>query len=406
MRRNDMDERMTEPPWEKDTPARLLDFLWARRDRMRDLLERLVELESPSLVPASQRPVQALLRKAMADIGYRTRVLPAHSTGGTLHASPRERRHPAPYQLIVGHTDTIWPVGTLETMPVRTDGGRLYGPGVFDMKAGLVQGLFAVEALRHCVGEPDVTPVFVYNSDEEIGSPDSREHIVRLAMRADRALVLEPSLGERGRLKTTRKGGGDFVVHVTGVAAHAGLEPEKGVSAILELAHVIRRLHALNDPLRGVNVNVGTVKGGIRPNVIAPEASAEVDVRVPTLSDARRVERAIHAIEAATPGASVEIQGAMDRPPMEPTPGNRHLWELAREAGTRLGLEMEEAGSGGGSDGNTTSLYAPTLDGLGAVGAGAHARHEHVMLDRMHERAALVALLLAAPAMKPYGVEA
>ena len=393
-------------PWDRDAATRVLDHLHARRGRMRDLLERLVELESPSMVPASQRPVQAVLQQALGDIGYRSRILRGQSTGGTLHASPRERGRPSPYQLILGHTDTIWPHGTLETMPIRMDGGRLFGPGTFDMKAGLVQGVFAVEALRHCIGEPEVTPVFVYNSDEEIGSPDSRHHIVRLAMRADRALVLEPAMGENGKLKTTRKGGGDFTVLATGRAAHAGLEPEKGVSAILELAHAIRKLHALNDPARGVTVNVGTVTGGIRPNVIAPEASAEVDVRVPTLGDALRVERAIRNIGATVPGASVEVRGVMDRPPMEKTPGNRRLWELAREAGARLGLEMEESASGGGSDGNTTSLYTPTLDGLGAVGAGAHASHEHVALERMPERAALVAMLLAAPAMQPYGAEA
>ena len=389
--------------WKPDAGARLLDHLRGRRDRMRDLLERLVELESPSLVPASQRPVQALVRKTLSGIGYRSRLLPGRTTGGILHASPRRRGRPAPFQLILGHTDTIWPVGTLDDMPVRLDGGRLYGPGTFDMKAGLVQGIFAVEALRHCLGEPEVTPVFVFNSDEEIGSPESRNHIVRLSMRADRALVLEPALGENGRLKTTRKGGGDFTVRATGRAAHAGLDPEKGVSAILELAHVIRRLHALNDPARGVTINVGTVTGGIRPNVIAPEAGAEVDVRVPTLADARRVERAIRDIGATTPGASVEIRGAMDRPPMEKTPGNRRLWALARDAGARLGLEMRESASGGGSDGNTTSLYTPTLDGLGAVGGGAHATHEHVRLARMPERAALVAMLLAAPAMRPRG---
>ena len=399
-------ENRRESPWEKDVGARVLDYLRARRGRMRDLLERLAELESPSMVPASQRPVQALLQEALRDIGYRSRILPGQTTGGTLHASPRQRGRPSPYQLILGHTDTVWPHGTLETMPIRMDGGRLYGPGTFDMKAGLVQGIFAVEALRRCIGEPEVTPVFLYNSDEEIGSHDSRNHIVRMAMRADRALVLEPAMGANGKLKTTRKGGGDFTVHATGRAAHAGLEPEKGVSAILELAHVIRKLHALNDPARGVTVNVGTVNGGIRPNVIAPRASAEVDVRVPTLGDARRVEQAIRAIEATVPGASVEIRGVMDRPPMEKTPGNRRLWELAREAGAQLGLEMEESASGGGSDGNTTSLYTPTLDGLGAVGAGAHASHEHVALERMPERAALVAMLLAAPSMQLYGAEA
>ncbi len=399
-------ERMGGSPWEGDAGARVMDYLHSCRRRMRDLVERLVELESPSTIPASQRPVQALLQEALSDIGYRSRILPGETTGGTLYASPRERGRSVPYQLVIGHTDTIWPVGTLDGMPLRRDGGRLYGPGVFDMKAGLVQGLFAVEAVQHCLGEPEVTPVFVYNSDEEIGSPDSKAHIVRMAMRADRALVLEPAMHSAGRLKTTRKGGGDFTVRVTGKAAHAGLEPEKGVSAILELAHVIRKLHALSEPGSGVTVNVGTITGGIRPNVIAPEASAEVDVRVPTLKDARRVEHAIRAIGASLPGASVEVRGVMDRPPMEQTPGNRRLWGLAREAGTELGLEIEESASGGGSDGNTTSLYTPTLDGLGAVGAGAHAIHEHVVVDRMPERAALVALLLSAPSMQPYGAEA
>ncbi len=397
---------MNESPWKKGAGARLLNYLQVRRPRMQDLLERLVELESPSMVPASQRPVQDLLRDAMADIGYRSRILSGRTGGGILYASPRVRRRPAPYQLVLGHTDTVWPIGTLDEMPLRTDRGRLYGPGAFDMKAGLVQGVFAAEALRRCVGELEVTPVFVCNSDEEIGSPDSKERIARLAMRADRALVLEPSLGERGKLKTARRGGGDFTVRVAGVAAHAGLEPEKGVSAILELAHVVRKLHALNDPVRGVNVNVGVIGGGIRSNVIAPEASAEVDVRAPTLADARRVERAIRAIETTVPGSAVEIRGEMDRPPMEKTPGNRRLWELAREAGAQLGLDVEESTSGGGSDGNTTSTYTPTLDGLGAVGAGAHASHEHVVLERMPERAALVALLLAAPSMRPYGAEA
>ena len=392
--------------WKEGAASRVVDYLRSRRLAMRDLLERLAELESPSTDPASQRPVQALLQEALGNIGYRSRVLSGRTTGGTLYASPRERGRAAPYQLILGHTDTIWPHGTLETMPIRMDGGRLYGPGTFDMKAGMVQGIFAVEALQHCLGEPEVTPIFVYNSDEEIGSPDSKQHIVRLAMRADRALVLEPAMGSAGKLKTTRKGGGDFTVHVTGKAAHAGLEPERGVSAILELADVIRKLDALNEPARGVTVNVGTIAGGIRPNVIAPEAGAEVDVRVPTLEDARRVEQAIRAIRATVPGTSVRIRGDMDRPPMEQTPGNRRLWELAREAGGRLGLEMRESASGGGSDGNTTSLYTPTLDGLGAVGAGAHAIHEHVVLERMPERAALVAMLLAAPSMQPYGAEA
>jgi glutamate carboxypeptidase len=212
-----------------------------------------------------------------------------------------------------------------------------------------------------------------------------------------RTWVLEPSLGSSGSLKTARKGVARFTVRIYGRAAHAGLEPEAGASAILELSHVIRSLFALNDVERGVTVNVGTVDGGLRPNVVAPESRAVADVRVCTDEDARRIERAIRGLEPATAGTRLEIHGGFGRPPMERTPRNRGLWRLAQDAASRLDLELEEGLAGGGSDGSTTSLYTATLDGLGAVGAGAHAPDECLFIGPTLRRTALLALLLAAP---------
>jgi glutamate carboxypeptidase len=326
-------------------------------------------------------------------------VLSGKESGGMLLAMPSKRQRHRPHQLILGHCDTVWPIGTLETMPARTDGeGTFWGPGSYDMKAGLVQGLFAVEALATLGAAPlAVTPVFFINSDEEVGSRDSTRLIVRFARGADRCFVLEPSLGPEGNLKTARKGVGRFQITVRGVAAHAGLDPGKGASAILELSLIIQKLFALNDPEKGITVNVGTIDGGLSPNMVAPESKAAVDVRVPTRADADRIECEIHSLKAETPGTEVVIEGSVRRPPMERTPRNQRLWQLAQRGAQELGIEIEQAAAGGGSDGNTTSLFTPTLDGLGAVGAGAHAVNEHLILDKMVERSALLARLLAYP---------
>jgi glutamate carboxypeptidase len=218
-----------------------------------------------------------------------------------------------------------------------------------------------------------------------------------LAQHADRALVLEPALGERGDIKTERKGIGRFTVTVYGKAAHAGLDPEAGASAILELSHIIQKFFALNDVERGITVNVGTIDGGIQPNVIAPHSKAVVDVRVPTVEDGLEIERTIHAFQATTPNVRLHIEGSIGRPAMQSTPRNRRLWEVAQRAGAELGLELHQARAGGGSDGNTASQYTATLDGLGAVGDGAHAVHEHLLIDKTLQRAALLTMLLLAP---------
>jgi glutamate carboxypeptidase len=302
-----------------------------------------------------------------------------------------------PIQLLIGHSDTVWPSGTIADMPAHLEGGRLYGPGSFDMKGGLVEILYAVETLRALDLSPTVTPVVLVNSDEETGSRDSWRLIERLARIADRAFVLEPALGPEGRLKTARKGNGQFLLRVLGRAAHAGLEPEKGASAILELSLCIQQLFELNDPDRGITVNVGTIDGGLRTNVVAPTSEATIDVRILHASDAPRVERAIRSLRARTPGTRLEITGGINRLPMERTRRNRRLWHSARRSADQLGLEIEEGVSGGGSDGNITSLYCATLDGLGPVGDGAHAVHEHVLVDSLPDRAALLAMLLLEP---------
>lgn len=374
---------------------RILDHLRGRRDEMLALLRELALLESPSRVPEAQEPVFARLSQELAEAGLRPRRLQGKTSGGQLFAAPSHPRKPG--QLLVGHCDTVWPVGTLERMPVEVRDGRLYGPGTYDMKAGLVQGIFALRALRELGLEPPLAPAFFVNSDEELGSLESADRVCRLARRVERVFVLEPSLGPEGRLKTARKGVWRFRVTVRGRAAHSGLDPEKGASAIQALARLIGEIYALADPDRGVTVNVGVIGGGVTFNVVAPEAWAEVDVRVLRGADGAAFERALRAIQPDVPSTSFEIQGGMNRYPLEPNPRNRALWHAAERCARELGIELDEGTAGGGSDGNFTSEHAATLDGLGAVGDGAHALHEHVVIDRMPERAALLAGLLLEP---------
>jgi len=318
--------------------------------------------------------------------------------GEHLYARPRNRRRHEPHQLLVGHMDTVWPVGTLARMPVQEEHGLLFGPGTADMKGGLVEIVFALRALYELGLRPSVTPVVLVNSDEEIGSLDSSRFIRSLARSADRALVLEAGEGPDGKLKIARKGLGRFTVTVRGRPAHAGADFEHGVSAILELSLQVERLFALNDPAGGVTVNVGTIDGGLRPNVVAPSATAVVDVRAPTAAAASRVEHALRALEPALPGATVEVEGGFRRPPMEPLRRNRTLLAAAIRLGRELGFSIEDAGLvGGGSDANTTSLFTATLDGLGPIGDGSHATDEHVDTVRLPERTALLALLLLEP---------
>ncbi len=385
---------------ERSRAAEVLIHLRGQEAEMVEFLVGLVSVESPSDVPGSQIEVQRLLRDAFASAGYAVRRIPGRRSGGHLFARPVERIRGRPAQLLLGHCDTVWPLGQLRKMPVEMVDGVLRGPGTFDMKGGLTQMVFALRAVDDLGLDPPATPVVFVNSDEETGSAESRRWVERLARRVARAYVLEPSLGPQGKLKTARKGVGNFTVTVRGKEAHAGLDPTGGASAILEMARVIGALHAMTDLERGTSVNVGIVRGGSRSNVIAGEARAEVDVRITTLEEGRGVERAIRAIRPTVPGTSIEVSGGIRIPPMERTPGNRRLWKAARAAGSRLGLELDEALSGGGSDGNTTSRFTPTLDGLGPVGDGAHARHEHLVVQALAERTALLVELLMEPVQR------
>jgi len=379
-------------------PAILLAHLRALQGEMVALLSDLARAETPSVDPAAQEPVLARLAIELEKTGLAVRRLKGRTSGGQLWAAPpRGSRKAEGTQLLIGHCDTVWPHGTLATMPVEIRDGKLTGPGVFDMKGGLVHGVFALRALNELGCEPPLTPTFFINSDEEIGSGDSTVRILRLARRMQRVFVLEPALGSEGRLKTRRKGSLRFDLRIEGKAAHSGLDPDKGASAILEMAHVIRRLDELTDREKGVSINIGVIKGGTRRNVIAAEATAELDVRVLTLEDAERIDRIVRTLKPVTPGTSIHIEGGMDRPPLEATPGNRILWNQAQKAASDLGIELHEGTSGGASDGSFTSQLVPTLDGLGPVGDSAHAIHEHVEISRMPERAALLGLLLMTP---------
>lgn len=378
-------------------PRALLEHLRGQKDALADLVIDLARIESPSTEPTAAIPAFDLLAKRLSEVGFTSRQ---HPEAGLLLSRPAQRRC-APYQMLVGHMDTVWPVGTTAHMPITVQDDRIAGPGVYDMKGGLASAVFALAALWTFEVTPSVDPVLVVNTDEEIGSRRSVRHIARLARSADRALVLEPSLGLDGRLKTARKGLGRFRIRVHGRAAHAGLDPGAGASAILELSHQIQSLFALNDPVHGISVNVGMIDGGIRPNVIAPVAEAIVDVRVPTIADGQRIEAAIHNLAPVTPGTQLQIEGSIGKPPMERNEGTVRLWEIARDLGESLGLSLQEGTAGGGSDGNTTSQFTPTLDGLGAVGDGAHAPNEHLVLDALVERTALLALLLLTPPLHP-----
>ncbi|MEO0756546.1 MAG: M20 family metallopeptidase [Cyanobacteria bacterium J06648_16] len=388
---------------------RLLDYFHQRQTAMVEMIRQFATLETPSTVPAAQQPLLDSLTKALEQRGMRVRRLAGQRTGGHLLAVPASRPVPRspqqPIQLMLGHCDTVWPLNTLSTMPLKQTSDKLHGPGVYDMKTGLVMILFALEALQSLDLTPRVSPLVLINSDEEIGSFESTRHVRRLAKVCDRTLVLEPSLGPSGHLKTARKGVGHFTIEVTGQAAHAGLDPEKGASAILELSFIIQTLFKLNDPQAGITVNVGTIDGGLRSNVVAPSSRAEVDVRVFNPDDAERIEQTILNLQPTTPGTQLIIKGRIGRPPLEKTPRNRQLWQLAQATAHDLGFAIAEGTAGGGSDGNTTSLYTATLDGLGAVGDGAHAPHEFIYLAPLVERTALLTKLLLAPPLVPQSAE-
>ena len=369
----------------------LLDYAHEHLAATIDTIERLVALESPSTDKAAVDGCGRVLAQLLRDARAGVETIPQAERGDHLRA---RFTGDGPPVMLLGHFDTVWPVGTLARMPLHRHGDRLHGPGTFDMKAGIAIGLGAVAALR-ATGTPHPAVTMVWTTDEEIGSGTSRALIEEEAGRARAVLVLEPAL-PGGPLKTSRKGCGEFELVVHGVEAHAGLDPGKGASAIHEIAAQIAAVERLQDLPRGISVNVGVVAGGTRPNVVAGHARAVVDVRAPTREAAAAIEAAFRALHPVRAGTRLTVQGGFDRPPMERTPGVARLFERAREVAASLGRDLREGGAGGGSDGNfTAALGVPTLDGLGAIGDGAHAAHEHVDLDALPFRIALVAGLIA-----------
>jgi glutamate carboxypeptidase len=368
-------------------------YIVSQEDWFVNFLKRLTEAESPTSVPNTQTIVFELLSEAFRELDFAVTLLPGQESGGQLYARPKHTPETG-YQLLIGHCDTVWPVNTLNEMPFHRNGQTVSGPGTYDMKAGLTMILLALRAIRDLDLKPAYTPVIFINSDEETGSGDSIHRIKRLARCAHRAFVLEPSLGSEGKIKTQRKGVGHFELTLKGKPAHAGLAPEEGISAIQGLSNIVQQLFAMNNPAKGITVNVGTISGGERSNVIAAESHAAVDVRVLTEADARLIEEQISSLDPGVDGLQLSVTGGFEKLPMVKTDRNERLWQLARKTAKELDLELSEGISGGASDGNTTSRYTATLDGLGAVGDGAHAYHEHIHLPKTLERAALLTLLL------------
>ena len=362
------------------------------------LIREFVECESPSDHPPSVNRFVDLLASKMSR-GDRVRTLPGGRFGKHLRCEfdlPGPRKPREGRILALAHSDTVWPLGTLSSMPFRQQKGRLWGPGVLDMKSGIVFFLFAVRALRELDIPVARRVVLQVNSDEEVGSESSRQLTEEAARSSAAVLVLEPGTGLTGKIKTARKGVGDYTVTVRGRASHAGVDFQNGASAIVELARQIDCIAGFTNLARGITVNPGVISGGTRTNVVAAEARAEVDIRVGRMKDAPALDRKFRGLRAIDKRCSIAIEGGVNRPPMERSAGIRTLFQTARGWAKELGVDLQESSTGGGSDGNfTAALGVPTLDGLGGVGEGAHAANESILIERIADRTAMLAMLLS-----------
>jgi glutamate carboxypeptidase len=376
---------------------KLLDAMHRRQDRTLNLLKDLVELESHSHDKAAVDACVDRVERACTGLGGRSRRHARRAFGDLLEVRfGRGGRGVKPIMLL-GHLDTVWELGTLRRMPFKVERSRVWGPGVLDMKAGVAMALTAVEYLLEAkILERPVILLLV--SDEEVGSTVSRSLTEKLARECEAVYVLEPAQGLEGAYKTARKGVGGYTVHVKGVAAHSGVDFERGHSAIAELARQVDTIQGFTELRRGITVNVGTIQGGTRSNVIAAEAKAEVDVRIAKAEDAARVDRRFRRLRVHDEGCVLTVEGGLNRPPMERTRGTAALFRRAATLAEAMGFALQEAATGGGSDGNFTSaLGMPTLDGMGAVGEGAHAVHESILLKELAPRTALLAAMLLKP---------
>jgi glutamate carboxypeptidase len=372
-------------------------FAWSRRNQPKAirLIREFVECESPSDSPKDLRWFMDLLAESVTGIASCRRT--AEGALVCKFNLPGAVGNKQGQVLALGHADTVWPVGTLKSMPFRRGEGRLWGPGVLDMKAGLAFFIFAMQAVRELEIPVAHEVVLLVNPDEETGSQRSRRGTEALAGMSKAVLVLEPGTGLTGKAKTARKGIGSYRLQVRGIAAHAGVDFAKGASAVIELARQIERISGFTDLKRGVSVNPGVISGGTRSNVIAAEASAHIDIRAPRVTDSKWLDRKFRSLKPIDKRCTLELTGGLNRPPMVRTKSIARLFALARTLARESGVELEESSTGGGSDGNfTAALGIPTLDGLGAVGEGAHAAHESILIDRIADRVALLARLTSA----------
>jgi glutamate carboxypeptidase len=370
----------------------LIEYFKKQRGELVGMIGELVEMESPSDDKAAIDQLVEWLSKEFRSIGVTSKVHPIRKFGNHLRLSAGRGRRQV---FVLGHTDTVWPNGTLERLPYKIEGNRARGPGIFDMKASIAVFYFALKAIRDLRLETPRRIVALFDSDEEVGSHSSRNLILSEARKSDHVFVLEPSISPHGGLKTSRKGVGVFQLRVRGVAAHAGIAHEAGVNAIEELSRQVLRLQAMTNRRLGTTVNVGLISGGTRSNVVPAEAETEIDVRVKTAREGERITRRIYGLTPFNPGARLEVSGGINRPPLERTAGIAALFKRAETIGRELGIKLSEGATGGGSDGNfTAALGVPTLDGLGVIGDGAHSVDEYILLDRLPERVALLTRLL------------
>jgi glutamate carboxypeptidase len=379
--------------------ARFAEYCQAHESWLLDTIEALVAIESPTDDKAAVDRCGDELTRRLSEIGGRVRSITASTAGNHLRAEfgAGERQI-----LLLGHFDTVWPLGQLQRMPLCRADNQLRGPGVLDMKAGIALGMLATRAVLDLEPGLPTRIVMLWTTDEETGSETSRALLETEAGQSEAVLVLEPAL-PGGVLKTERKGCGEYEVVIHGEAAHAGVDPTKGVSAIRELARQVLAIETLQDLDRGVSLNVGIISGGTRPNVVAADARAIVDVRARTKADAATIDTALRGLTPHLRGARIEVRGGFGRPPMERTPGVARLLAVAQAVGEELKLPLDEGATGGGSDGNfCAALGIPTLDGLGAVGDGAHALHEHVSIPALVPRATLLAGVLSRLALSSW----
>ena len=356
--------------------------------RLLQRLRALVEVESPSEDKAAVDCAGALVSGWAAKLGAKVKRHKQRDFGDVLELRFGTASRGHSRVMLLAHLDTVWPLRTLARMPWREAGGKIYGPGVLDMKAGVVMALEAIAALQHLGERRPVT--LLLNSDEEVGSPVSRPVTETLARESAAVFVLEPAQGLA--YKTSRKGVGHFDLLVEGIAAHSGVDFERGHSAVLEMARLVAKVSSFTDLRRGITVNAGVIAGGTRSNVVAAECRVEVDARIVKSTDAARVVKMFRSLKVMDKACKLTVRGGINRPPMERTSGTIALYRNARALAAEMGFELDEASTGGGSDGNfTAALGIPTLDGMGAVGAGAHATHEHVVKKHLVERTALLA---------------